>query len=137
MAAMIDEHDRRLASFVRPPGYRNPTPAPKYDLVVIGGGTAGLVCATGAAGLSARVALVERFRLGGDCLNTGCVPSKAMLRSSRAVAESRLGASLGIQLSAQPDFPAVMARLRAKRADLAPADSAERLTSMGVDVFFG
>src|SRR5262245_37148914 len=137
MAAMIDEHDRRLASFVRPRGHRNPNPAPKYDLVVIGGGTAGLVCAAGAAGLGARVALVEQFRLGGDCLNTGCVPSKAMLRSSRAVAEARLGASLGIQSSAQADFPAVMARLRAKRADLAPADSAERLMSIGVDVFFG
>ena len=87
MAAMIDEHDRRLASLVRPPNFRNPSPASKYDLVVIGGGTAGLVCAAGAAGLGARVALVERARLGGDCLNTGCVPSKSMLRSARVVRE--------------------------------------------------
>jgi len=137
MAAMLDEHDRRLVSLVRPPHFRNPSPASKYDLVVIGGGTAGLVCAAGAAGLGARVALVERNRLGGDCLNTGCVPSKAMIRSARVVAESRQGASLGVPSSAQPDFHAVMARLRARRADLALADSAERLSSLGVDVFFG
>src|SRR4029453_9877416 len=117
MAGMIDEHDRHLAFLVRPPDFRNPTPASKYDLVVIGGGTAGLVCAAGAAGLGARVALVERDRLGGDCLNTGWVPSKTMLRSARVVAESRLGSSLGVQSSAQPDFQAVMARMRARRAD--------------------
>lgn len=134
---MLDEHDRRLTALVRPSDYRNPAPASKYDLVVIGGGTAGLVCAAGAAGLGARVALVERSRLGGDCLNTGCVPSKAMLRSARLVAESRRGPALGVQSSAHADFPAVMARMRARRADLAPADSAERFTSLGVDVFFG
>ena len=133
----LDEHDRRLARLVRPPDYRNPTPAAKYDLVVIGGGTAGLVCAAGAAGLGARVALIERSRLGGDCLNTGCVPSKAMLRSARVVAESHRGTALGVQASAQVDFSAVMARLRARRADLAPADSAERFAALGVDVFFG
>jgi pyruvate/2-oxoglutarate dehydrogenase complex dihydrolipoamide dehydrogenase (E3) component len=134
---MIDDHDRRLAALVRPPGFRNPSPAAIYDLVVVGGGTAGLVCAAGAAGLGARVALVERDRLGGDCLNTGCVPSKAMVRSARVVAETRIGASLGVRAMARPDFHAVMTRVRARRADLAPADSAERLASVGVDVFFG
>jgi pyruvate/2-oxoglutarate dehydrogenase complex dihydrolipoamide dehydrogenase (E3) component len=137
MAGMIDEHDRRLVSLVHPPDFHNPSPASKYDLVVIGGGTAGLVCAAGAAGLGARVALVERERLGGDCLNTGCVPSKAMLRSARVTAEAHQGTLLGVPSSAQPDFQAVMARMRARRADLAPADSAERLRSLGVDVFFG
>ncbi len=137
MAAMLDEHDRRLASLVRPPNFRNPSPASKYDLVVIGGGTAGLVCAAGAAGLGARVALVERARLGGDCLNTGCVPSKSMLRSARVVEEARAGALLGVRATAQPDFNTVMARMRRRRADLAPVDSAERLSSLGIDVFFG
>jgi pyruvate/2-oxoglutarate dehydrogenase complex dihydrolipoamide dehydrogenase (E3) component len=137
MAAMIDEHDRRLLDYVRPADHRNPPPASKYDLVVIGGGTAGLVCAAGAAGLGARVALVERHRLGGDCLNSGCIPSKAMLRSARVVAESRLGAAVGVPSLAEPDFPAVMRRLRVKRADLAPNDSAQRLASLGADVFFG
>lgn len=134
---MIDDHDRRLAALVRPSDHRNPTPRSKYDLVVIGGGTAGLVCAAGAAGLGARVALVEQSRLGGDCLNTGCVPSKAMLRSGRVIAESRMGAALGVESSAHADFAAVMTRLRARRADLAPADSAERMASLGIDVFFG
>src|SRR6187455_813770 len=107
---MLDEHDRRLTALVRPSDHRNPAPASKYDLVVISGGTAGLVCAAGAAGLGARVALVERSRLGGDCLNIGCVPSKAMLRSARVVAESRRGSALGVQSSAHVDFAAIMAR---------------------------
>ncbi|HEU4694497.1 MAG TPA: mercuric reductase [Vicinamibacterales bacterium] len=134
---MIDEHDRRLDSLVRPPGFHNPSPAAMYDMVVIGAGTAGLVCAAGAAGLGARVALVERIRLGGDCLNTGCVPSKALLRSARVVGESRKGTALGVPATAQPDFQAVMTRLRARRADLASADSVDRFTALGVDVFFG
>lgn len=123
---------------VRPPGWRNPTPANTYDLVVVGGGTAGLVCAMGAAGLGARVALVERHLLGGDCLNTGCVPSKALIRSARAAAEVRRAPALGVEVSdVRVDFAAVMARLRARRASLAPHDSADRLLAAGVDVFFG
>ena len=129
--------DVRLLSHVRPPGWRNPDPAPTYDLVVIGGGTAGLVCAAGAAGLGARVALVERARLGGDCLNTGCVPSKSLLRSARALSELRTARRLGVIAEGKADFGSIMARLRARRADLAPHDSAARLTSLGVDVFFG
>ena len=133
----LDEHNQRLLSFVRPPDWRNPTPKPKYDLVVIGGGTAGLVCAAGAAGLGARVALVERALLGGDCLNTGCVPSKTLLRSARAVRDARDGATVGVRATTQVDFAAVMTRVRARRADLAHHDSASRLTSLGVDVFLG
>ena len=94
--------------------------------------------AFGAAGLGARVALIERDRLGGDCLNVGCVPSKALLRSARAVREARMAARVGIHV-AEPlvDFAAVMARLNERRTILAPNDSAERLQSAGVDVFFG
>jgi pyruvate/2-oxoglutarate dehydrogenase complex dihydrolipoamide dehydrogenase (E3) component len=134
---MLDDEDRRLIAHVRPPEWRNPRPKAKYDLVVIGGGTAGLVCAAGAAGLGAAVALVERARLGGDCLNTGCVPSKALLRSARVVGEARAGAAAGVAAETTPDFAAVMRRLRARRADIAPNDSAARLVSLGVDVFFG
>ena len=76
-----DPHDARLLANVRPPDWANPEPAARYNLVVIGAGTAGLVAAAGAAGLGARVALVERSLLGGECLNAGCVPSKALLRS--------------------------------------------------------
>jgi pyruvate/2-oxoglutarate dehydrogenase complex dihydrolipoamide dehydrogenase (E3) component len=134
---MPADDDGRLLAQVRPPHWRNPAPRQLYDLVVIGGGTAGLVCAAGAAGLGARVALIERHRLGGDCLNSGCVPSKALLRSARVVGEMGRASQLGVPATARPDFGAVMARLRARRADLAPNDSASRLASLGVDVFFG
>jgi pyruvate/2-oxoglutarate dehydrogenase complex dihydrolipoamide dehydrogenase (E3) component len=129
--------DDRLRAQVRPEGWRNPDPAPLYDLIVIGGGTAGLVSAAGAAGLGARVALVERGLLGGDCLNTGCVPSKALLRAARAVREARAGAAAGATTTPRVDFAAVMRSVRARRADLAHHDSAARLASIGVDVFFG
>lgn len=133
-----DPHDRRLAALVRPPGWVDPVPAPRYHLVVVGGGTAGLVCAAGAAGLGARVALVERELLGGDCLNAGCVPSKALLRSARAAAAVRGAAPFGVRVGGSTvDFSAVMERLRQLRAGLAPHDSAERFRSLGVDVYLG
>jgi pyruvate/2-oxoglutarate dehydrogenase complex dihydrolipoamide dehydrogenase (E3) component len=108
-----------------------------YDLIVIGGGTAGLVSAHAAAGLGARVALIERGRLGGDCLNVGCVPSKALLRSARAAREVRRAGRLGVH-AAPPavDFEAVMARMRDRRATLGRHDSEERLRRAGVDVHF-
>ena len=133
-----DEANQALAARVRPPTWQNPVPRGKYDLVVIGGGTAGLVSAMGAAGLGARVALVERHLLGGDCLNVGCIPSKAVIRSARAVGEARRSGRLGVR-AGEPsvDFPAVMRRMRERRADIAANDSAERFTRAGVDVFFG
>ncbi len=109
-----------------------------YDLIAIGGGTAGLVAAHGAAGLGARVALVERARLGGDCLNVGCVPSKALLRSARAVREVRAASGVGVSTSGvSVNFAAVMSRMRERRAHLARHDSEERLRAAGVDVYFG
>ena len=123
---------------MHPPDWINPQAAPSYDLVVIGGGTAGLVSAMGAAGLGARVALVERHRLGGDCLNTGCVPSKALIRSARAVGELREAAGVGITVGPiAADFGRVMQRMRDRRAEIAANDSAARLQRTGVDVFFG
>ncbi|MBU6281118.1 FAD-containing oxidoreductase [bacterium] len=130
--------DALLDERVRPAAWRNPVPSDRYDLVVLGGGTAGLVAAAGAAGLGARVALVERARMGGDCLVTGCVPSKALLRSARAAAEARHAPALGIRVDGiDPDFEAVLARMRRLRAELAVNDSAERFRSLGVDVFLG
>lgn len=137
LIAPVDEHNQRLLAHVHPDNWKNPEPAPIYDLVVIGGGTAGLVCAAGAAGLGARVALVERALLGGDCLNTGCVPSKALLRSARAVRDARAGAAVGVRTTTEVDFAAVMSRLRARRADIAHNDSAARMGSLGVHVFLG
>jgi heterodisulfide reductase subunit A-like polyferredoxin len=72
----LDEFNRQLLSHVQPPDWINPQPSGRYNLVVIGAGTAGLVTAAGAAGLGAKVALIERDLMGGDCLNVGCVPSK-------------------------------------------------------------
>lgn len=133
-----EEANARLIRAVHPDGWINPEPRRVYDLVVVGGGTAGLVSAMGAAGLGAHVALVERALLGGDCLNVGCVPSKALLRSARAVGELRRAPALGIRVSAdEPDFAAIMRRMRERRADIAPHDSAARLQKAGVDVFFG
>ncbi len=133
-----DEHDRALVANVHPPGWVNPTPAGRYNLVVIGAGTAGLVTAAGAAGLGAKVALVERHLLGGDCLNVGCVPSKCVIRSSRVVAELRDAARFGVHASGvEIDFAAVMARMRRLRAHLSAHDSAARFRDLGVDVFLG
>lgn len=134
-----DGYNARLMSNVHPPDWQNPTPASCYNLVVIGAGTAGLVTAAGAAGLGAKVALVEKSLLGGDCLNVGCVPSKAILRSGRAVFDAKDAGRFGVRVggSAQADFPAVMERMRKLRADLSPHDSAQRFATLGVDVFLG
>jgi pyruvate/2-oxoglutarate dehydrogenase complex dihydrolipoamide dehydrogenase (E3) component len=133
-----DAADERLRSHVHPPDWINPEPRDRYHLVVVGGGTAGLVSAIGAAGLGARVALVERALLGGDCLVTGCVPSKAILRSARAAAEARQAEAVGVRVAGvEPDFGAVMRRMRERRADISPHDSAARLRAAGVDVYFG
>ncbi|MGQ0732708.1 MAG: mercuric reductase [Acidobacteriota bacterium] len=130
--------DEVLAAHVRPPEWVNPPPARTYDLVVIGGGTAGLVSAMGAAGLGARVALVERHLLGGDCLNTGCVPSKALIRSARAAANASPGTQLGVSVAGlEVHFDLVMDRLRRRRATIAAHDAASRVRAAGVDVFFG
>src|SRR6478735_5770241 len=113
-----DEYNRTLVANVHPAAWVNPEPAGRYNLVVIGGGTAGLVCAAGAAGLGARVALIERHLLGGDCLNVGCVPSKCVIRSSRMAAELRGASALGVRVpgAAEVDFGAVMERMRTVRA---------------------
>ena len=122
-----DEHNLRLLDHVHPPDWVNPTPARRYNLVVLGAGTAGLVTAAGAAGLGARVALVERHLMGGDCLNVGCVPSKTLIAAAR---ESPAGGR-------PADFAAVMERVRRTRAAIAPHDSAARFRDLGVDVFLG
>jgi pyruvate/2-oxoglutarate dehydrogenase complex dihydrolipoamide dehydrogenase (E3) component len=132
-----DAEAARLAA-VRPADWPNPSPAGRYNLVVIGGGTAGLVSAAGAAGLGARVALIERHYLGGDCLNTGCVPSKTLLRAAHAVRQVRDAETFGVRAGAPSvDFAAVMARVREVRAAIAPHDSAARFRDLGVDVYFG
>ena len=135
----MDPHNRALVDNVRPPDWKNPEPQARYDLVVIGAGTAGLVTAAGAAGLGLglKVALIERSLMGGDCLNVGCVPSKCLIRSSRIAAEMRDSLAYGINPPQRidVDFPAVMARMRRIRAEISPHDSARRFRDLGVDVF--
>ena len=109
-----------------------------YNVVVIGGGTAGLVTAAGTSGLGGRVALIERDRMGGECLNTGCVPSKALVSSARVVDQMRHAAEWGLKaIEPEFDFDAVFARMRDRRARIAPHDSQERFEGLGVDVFRG
>jgi len=134
-----DVHDRALVANVHPPDWTNPEPKPHYHLVVLGAGTAGLVTAAGAARLGARVALVEEHLMGGDCLNVGCVPSKALIRAARAAADVRSGGRFGIEIpsGANVDFPGLMQRMRRLRAQISSQDSAARFRCLGVDVFFG
>ncbi len=109
-----------------------------YNVVVIGAGTAGLVTAAGTAGLGGRVALIERNLMGGDCLNFGCVPSKALISSARLVQQIRESEKWGLgQQEPQFEFEKIFERMRARRAKLAPNDSQERFESLGVDVFRG
>jgi len=134
-----DGYNRELEGNVRPPGWINPKPSGRYNLVVIGAGTAGLVTAAGAAGLGAKVALIERHLMGGDCLNVGCVPSKAVISAARRAAAVRDAGEFGTRVPAgvEVDFGKVMERMRRLRASISPNDSAERFRRLGVDVFFG
>ena len=109
-----------------------------YNLIVIGGGSAGLIAALIGATVNARVALVEREKMGGDCLNTGCVPSKSLLRAARAAHEMRTADRFGIAgVEPEVDFAAVMARVQSVIATIEPKDSVERYTSLGVDCVVG
>ena len=134
-----DEHNLKLESNVHPTDWTNPTAEGTYNIVVIGGGTAGLVTAAGAAGLGAKVALIERDLLGGDCLNVGCVPSKAIIAAARRAAEIRDADEFGITVpeGVKIDFGKAMERMRKLRSDISPHDSAERFRDLGIDVFLG
>jgi pyruvate/2-oxoglutarate dehydrogenase complex dihydrolipoamide dehydrogenase (E3) component len=134
-----DQYNRQLVANVRPAEWINPEPRARYHLVVIGGGPGGLMVAAIAAGLGARVALVERHLLGGDCLNVGCVPSKAIISAARswraAVDSSRVFG--GPRTVGTGDFATAMQRMRRLRAGLSRVDSAARYRGLGVDVFLG
>jgi len=135
-----DEHNQRLINNVHPPEWQNPTPDNPYNLLVIGGGSAGMVASIGGAGLGAKVALVERHLLGGDCLNVGCVPSKAVIRPSKALGEIRhMAPSLGINIpdGIEVDFGQVMERMRRIRSEISDHDSSQKLTDAGVDLYLG
>jgi len=136
----LDEHNTRMLDLLHPKQWVNPEPKSSYNLVVIGAGAGGLVSAAGAAGVGARVALIESHLLGGDCLTVGCVPSKLLLRCAKAAAAVRNAAQFGVNVSGgvSVDFGFVMERMRRLRASIAPVDSAQRYSEkLGVDIFIG
>lgn len=112
-----------------------------YDLIVIGGGSAGLVAAGGAGILGAKVALIEKNKLGGDCLYTGCVPSKSLIRSAKFASDARRAEKFGFQISnlrfKDDEFASITNRVQRIIKDIEPHDSPERFEKMGVDVIFG
>lgn len=133
-----DRHDRELTAQVAPDDWTNPEPSTRYHLAVIGAGTAGLVTAIVAAGLGARVALIERRLMGGDCLNFGCVPSKAVIAAARRWSAGRADPGFGAPGRERAgDFGAAMERMRRVRTAISRDDSAERFRDAGVDVYLG
>ena len=134
-----DEHNQKLVNNVHPSNWVNPDPTGPYNIVVIGAGTAGLVTAVIAAAVGAKVALIEKHLMGGDCLNVGCVPSKGVIRAARAWAGVRHADEFGVHIppGVKYDFGAAMARMRKLRARISHTDSVHRYKSLGVDVFIG
>lgn len=134
-----DPHNRALIENVHPQAWVNPQPSGRYNLVVLGAGTAGLVSAAGAAALGAKVALIEKHFLGGDCLNYGCVPSKAVIRAARVAQTVREASDYGVHLPGgfKINFSETMERMRRLRAGISEHDSAQRFRDLGVDVFLG
>lgn len=134
----LDEFNRKLRKDVFPSDWKNPTPASLYDLVIVGGGPGGMTAAMIAAGQNAKVALVEKEHLGGECLSVGCIPSKALIRSSRVAADVRHAKEFGIEIGDwSVNFPAVMQRVRRLQSTISPHDSPTHLKNLGVDVFLG
>jgi pyruvate/2-oxoglutarate dehydrogenase complex dihydrolipoamide dehydrogenase (E3) component len=126
LAQPWDEPNQALLHNVHPGDWVDPEPTGRYNLVVIGAGTAGLVTAVGATGLGAKVALIEREFMGGDCLNVGCVPSKALIRAARAWVDMRDAGDFGVAVpaGARLNFTVVMERMRRLRAGISKTDSA-------------
>ncbi|MGY3923124.1 FAD-dependent oxidoreductase [Aeromonas jandaei] len=137
MPMLLKGLQRRLALHRLHAPYRKPTHY-DYNLLVIGAGAGGLVTSYIAAAVKAKVALIEKHKMGGDCLNSGCVPSKALIRSSRFAAEQRRASELGFGPSqASADFAAVMERVARVIKEVEPHDSIERYQGLGVECIEG
>jgi len=135
----VDAYERERVANTRPSAWRNPQPGGPYQLAIVGAGPAGMVAAELAASLGVRVALIERNAIGGVNLETGSVPSKTLIRTSRIYADMRDAQHYGASVpdSVNVDFAAAMERVRSIRARLSRNDSAQRLAAAGVDVYFG
>src|SRR5437667_4302222 len=129
-----DEHNQALVNNVHPPTWVNPEPNGRHNIVVMGAGTAGLVTAAISAALGARVALIEKHLMGGDCLNVGCVPSKGVIRASRAWSDGRHADEFGGHgpPDVKYDFAAAIARRRKLRDRISHTDPAQRYTELCV-----
>eukprot|EP00534_Pseudo-nitzschia_fraudulenta_P000042 CAMPEP_0201122344 /NCGR_PEP_ID=MMETSP0850-20130426/6009_1 /ASSEMBLY_ACC=CAM_ASM_000622 /TAXON_ID=183588 /ORGANISM="Pseudo-nitzschia fraudulenta, Strain WWA7" /LENGTH=522 /DNA_ID=CAMNT_0047389013 /DNA_START=213 /DNA_END=1781 /DNA_ORIENTATION=- len=138
----LDEHNVKLLNEVHPRGFvtsRDDAPHPEYDLIAIGSGAGGLVSSKQTARRGGKSAMISEALAGGDCLNSGCVPSKALIRSARAVSQIRRASGVGIDVRGEivVDFPRIMARLRQKRATIAPADGHPGTEETGAHVYQG
>lgn len=136
---LVDEFDQELLKQVFPADWKNPSPAATYDLIVVGGGPGGMTAAALASGYHKKIALIEKQHMGGECLNVGCIPSKAMLRSSKLAGDIRDAKDFGIDIPEgwSVNFPAVMERVRRLRSKISALDSPKNFQKMGIDVFFG
>jgi len=138
--APLDEHNIKLLNNVQPAAWNDPAPEQVYNLVVIGAGTGGLVAAAGSAGLFAKVAMIENNLMGGDCLNVGCVPSKALIKCAEVAHAAKTAEEFGVEIigEVKVNFGKVMERMRKLRAGISHHDSAERFSrELGVDIFLG
>ena len=139
----LDEHNAKLLNEVHPRGEYQTTkePYPVYDLIAIGAGAGGLVSSKQSARRGAKSAMISELLAGGDCLNVGCVPSKALIRSAKAVSQVRKAAEMGVvgidASKITVDFPKVMERLRKSRATIAPADGHEGTEASGTHIYQG
>jgi pyruvate/2-oxoglutarate dehydrogenase complex dihydrolipoamide dehydrogenase (E3) component len=139
VARATPDHDELLLQRVRPNNWTNPAPRPSYDFAILGAGPAGLAAADRAARLGYSVALIERNRLGGNSLNSGSVPSKALVRTAGACARTRGAQQFGIANPIEPtlDFGRTVERMHRIRSRIAVRSSVRALSALGVDIFFG
>ena len=134
-----DAYEEKRLADLHPQSWVNPKPADNYALIIVGAGSAGVAAAELAIAMGVKVAMIERHLIGGTCLNTGCVPSKALIRTSRLYAEMRDAARYGAKVpdNIEVDFAAAMERVRRIRGHLSNRSSVRRLAALGVDLFFG
>lgn len=135
----LETFQRKFKQDIFPPNWVNPKATELYDIVVLGGGPGGMTASIVAKNLGARVALIEKEHLGGECLSYGCIPSKAFLRSSRVVEEVRRSSDHGLEIPKgwKVNFEAVMQRVRNLQTTISPHDSPTLLKNLGIDVFLG